>query len=386
MTSGEPVAKRNPVALPDIAPALVADGLVLRPWELFDADFVLLLAADPETRRWAQSFWGISDLDSARRWITDRREYRTMWVVCDAATGDRAGWVGLSYLEPEEWSMMVSYGSAPQWRRQGVTRRALDAVTAYAFDPAGLGLLRISLEHATGNLGSCAVAAACGYCVEGTLRQRIRLEEGGLADSHAHARLATDPGGPLTAPGAQIEPVEIVAGAYQLCIPNADLDAAAIVAACADPAIMLYNTGPTDLAAARAWCTHRSDWTSGEHASWLVKDTVGTLLGQVSMFRIDPDQRIAQIGYWVAAPARGRGVAAAAVDAAARFGFGALDLHRIELFHAIDNIASCRTAGRAGFAHEGELRQSYRYGDGVFRDEHLHARLSSDNPENLRSL
>jgi len=378
MTPGGPVTRRNPVVLPDVAPELAADGLVLRAWEPSDADFVLELAADPETRRWAQSFWGVCDVVSARQWITDRREHRTMWVVCDAATGDRAGWVGLSYLEPEEWSMMVSYGSAPQWRRQRVTRRAVDAVTAYALDPAGLGLLRISLEHATQNPGSCAVAAACGYSVEGTLRQRIRLEEGGLADSHAHARLATDPGGPLPAPNPPIEPVEIVAGAYQLCLPNADLDAAAIVAACADPAIMLYNTGPTDLAAARKWCTLRSDWTSGEHASWLVKDTVGTLLGQVSMFRIDPDQRLAQIGYWVAAPARGRGVATAAVDAAARFGFGALDLHRIELFHAVDNVASCRTAERAGFAREGELRQSYRYGDGVFRDEHLHARLATD--------
>ena len=368
---------RAPVTLPDLAPTLTAEGLVLRPWEISDADFVLELAADPETRRWAQSFWGVSDLDGARQWINDRREYRTMWVVCDA-DGDRAGWVGLSYLEADEWSMMISYGSAPQWRRQGVARRAVEAVTAYGFDPAGLGLLRISLEHATGNPGSCAVAAACGYSVEGTLRQRIRLEQGGLADSHAHARLAADPDGPLPAPRAQIEPVEIVAGAYQLCIPSADLDAAAIVAACADPAIMLYNTGPTDLAAARKWCANRSDWTSGEHASWLVKDTLGTLLGQVSMFRIDPDQRLAQIGYWVAAPARGHGVAAAAVDAAARFGFGALDLHRIELFHAIENIASCRTAERAGFAREGELRQSYRYGDGVFRDEHLHARLSTD--------
>ncbi len=369
---------RGPVVLPELAPTLTADGLLLRAWQPNDADFVRELATDPETRRWAQSFWGIGDVDGARQYIAARLEYRTMWVVCDAASGDRAGWIGLSYLEPDERSMMISYGVAPRWRRRGIATRAVAAVTAHGFDPAGLGLVRITLEHATANYGSCAVAASCGYVVEGILRQRIQQEAGGLADSHAHARLADDPPGPLAAPPTPVEPVEIVAGAYQLCVPSVELDAAAIVAACADPQISLFNSGPVDLDSARAWCRRRADWTSGEAASWVVKDTLGTLLGQVSLFEIDSDQRTAQIGYWVAAEARGRGVAAAAVDAAAGFGFGALGLHRIELFHALENVGSCRTAARARFALEGELRQSYKYGDGVYRDEHAHARLSTD--------
>ena len=38
-----------------------------------------------------------------------------------------------------------------------------------------------------------------------------------------------------------------------------------------------------------------------------------------------------------------------------------------------------RTVGEAaGFVQEGTLRQSYRYADGAYHDEHLHALLSTD--------
>ena len=44
--------------------------------------------------------------------------------------------------------------------------------------------------------------------------------------------------------------------------------------------------------------------------------------------------------------------------------------------HAVANPASCRVAEKAGFRLEGVLAQSHRYGDGVYHDEHLHARLA----------
>jgi RimJ/RimL family protein N-acetyltransferase len=61
-----------------------------------------------------------------------------------------------------------------------------------------------------------------------------------------------------------------------------------------------------------------------------------------------------------------------------RFCFARVGLRRLQLFHAVDNPASCATARSAGFRLEGTLRQGYRYHDGVIRDEHLHARLASD--------
>nr|WP_239520391.1 GNAT family protein [Blastococcus saxobsidens] len=119
--------------------------------------------------------------------------------------------------------------------------------------------------------------------------------------------------------------------------------------------------------------------TDARRASWAVVDgSTGELLGSVSVHSIDLAQGDAQVGYWTAPPARGRGVAPAAVDAACRWVFSTLDAERIELCHAVENTASARVAEKAGFTQEGRLRRSFRYGDGVKHDELLWARLADD--------
>ena len=50
----------------------------------------------------------------------------------------------------------------------------------------------------------------------------------------------------------------------------------------------------------------------------------------------------------------------------------------MQLYHAVDNPASCRVAVKAGFVLEGRPRESFRYGDGQLHDEHLHGRLATD--------
>jgi RimJ/RimL family protein N-acetyltransferase len=129
-----------------------------------------------------------------------------------------------------------------------------------------------------------------------------------------------------------------------------------------------------DVAAALA---RRRDWTTGDHASWALVGG-GELLGSISLHRIDRQQADAELGYWIAPAARGRGFAVLAAGAACRWGFGDLGLHRIQLFHAVENTASARVAEKAGFTREGRLRQSHRYGDGLRHDELLWGRLSTD--------
>jgi RimJ/RimL family protein N-acetyltransferase len=100
----------------------------------------------------------------------------------------------------------------------------------------------------------------------------------------------------------------------------------------------------------------------------------------VSLHRIDRDQRDAEIGYWTVPAARRRGIAVRAVDAAARWAFAELGVQRIQLFHAVENVASAGVAERAGFVREGRLRRSHRYADGLWHDELLWARLADDPP------
>jgi RimJ/RimL family protein N-acetyltransferase len=156
-----------------------------------------------------------------------------------------------------------------------------------------------------------------------------------------------------------------------------------LVAVFGDPLIVRWNPAPSydDVeAAARTWINQRNDWSNGEHASWVLGGTDGALLGSVSLHHIDIDHENAEVGYWIAPAVRGRGLAARGVEMAARFAFTTLGFRRLYLYHSVENPASCRVAERAGFALEGTTRESYRYPDGRFHDEHLHGRLATDQP------
>ena len=90
-----------------------------------------------------------------------------------------------------------------------------------------------------------------------------------------------------------------------------------------------------------------------------------------------------EAGYWILPEWRGRGAAPSALVALGRWAFrppadGGLGLRRIELRHSVANPASCRVAEKAGYAHEGTLRDAVRCADGAWHDEHLHARLFGD--------
>lgn len=180
------------------------------------------------------------------------------------------------------------------------------------------------------------------------------------------------------------QPVDLVIGAG-LClrqVRETHLDQ--VVAAFAEPMIALWNPLPPGRdgprAAALDWIRKRGDWSTGTHASWGVfPGSEDELLGAVAIHRINKEQANAEVGYWTVAQARGRGVASAAVLAAADFAFDTLGLYRLSLTHATGNVASCRVAEKAGFRLEGVLREAFLYGDGNRHDEHLHGRLRTDD-------
>lgn len=151
-----------------------------------------------------------------------------------------------------------------------------------------------------------------------------------------------------------------------------------LLAAFADEEITRWNPGPTGPGAVERFMDSRNDWSADHHVSWAVADPSNRLVGSVSVHKIDPDQADAEIGYWIGPWARRRGYAVQAVVAATRFAVTQLGLHRLYLYHAVDNPGSCAVARAAGFVHEGTLRESYRYADGVYRDEHLHGLLARD--------
>ena len=361
-------------------PELAADGLLLRGWRDTDAADVLAMAGDAQTRAWTPSLRSVHTEADARAWMDRRRPPgKVDWAVCDAATGELVGRVGLHGFDDDSRSAEVGYVVLAAHRRKGVARRAVALAAGHAFGT--LALARLSLVHAVGNPASCGVATETGFAFEGVERAALDHGDGVLHDVHRHARLATDPPGPAKAPPQPLEPVEIAAGRFQLR-PPAEAEAADALAMLRDPDVVRWNPAPqvADLETARAWCRRGADWSDGTHATFSVLDaTTGRLLGNVALWRVDlADQRSAAIGYRTAPWARGQGVAPAGVDAVSRWAFAALGVERIELPHAVANPASCRVADKCGYRLEGTLRQGYRDAHGTRHDEHLHARLAAD--------
>jgi len=174
-----------------------------------------------------------------------------------------------------------------------------------------------------------------------------------------------------------IEPCE-VGDADVVLRPTTQADRQQVLASASDPDIARWNPlTPTP----EDWFDRRLDWSSSDHASWVIasRDDPATVLGATSLHHVDFDQLNSEVGYWIVAEFRGRGLGTRALTLASRFGFEQLGMRRIHLFHAVGNIASCRVATRAGFLLEGTHRESYRFGDGVWHDEHCHARLSTDS-------
>lgn len=159
-----------------------------------------------------------------------------------------------------------------------------------------------------------------------------------------------------------LTPTAVVEGTVTLRPWSAD-DADALVRRINDPEIAAYlDLVPQPYAAADAhdWFAMTADgWRSGSNATFGIHiDAIDGVGGGIGVrFLSDLDDGCAEIGYWVAAAARGRGVATAATRAAARWAFGAVpDLARLQLRADVENVASNRVAEKAGFTREGVLR------------------------------
>jgi len=100
-------------------------------------------------------------------------------------------------------------------------------------------------------------------------------------------------------------------------------------------------------------------------------------LGVVSLRMKDAADGRANVGYWLAPSARGRGAALAAVRTLSVWAIDRLGLERLELTVEPWNTASARTAERAGYRAEGLMRSWQRIG-GKRCDMTMYSLLPSD--------
>ena len=90
------------------------------------------------------------------------------------------------------------------------------------------------------------------------------------------------------------------------------------------------------------------------------------------------DHSVGEVGCALVPAARGRGIATEMLRALTDWAFQALDLGRVQVFVAPENVAALRLAERAGFRREGVLR-GYWEEDGGRVDAIVLARLPGDD-------
>lgn len=118
---------------------------------------------------------------------------------------------------------------------------------------------------------------------------------------------------------------------------------------------------PYTLEDGRRWCTDTAHLLRGmgDGINWAITDAAtGDFIGGIGVKSTDWLRRSTEIGYGVAAWARGHGYAAEAARAVAEWILRDQSFNRVELFAATGNLASQRVAEKAGFVREGVARNS----------------------------
>jgi RimJ/RimL family protein N-acetyltransferase len=101
----------------------------------------------------------------------------------------------------------------------------------------------------------------------------------------------------------------------------------------------------------------------------------GEAVGSIGVhFKTDVRRRSAEIGYWLARPYWGRGLATTAVQTVAEYVFAHFDVCRLYAVVFESNLASARVLEKAGFELEARLRKSV-VKDGQTMDSRLYARV-----------
>ncbi|MGI5520915.1 GNAT family N-acetyltransferase [Micromonospora sp. CA-259024] len=132
-----------------------------------------------------------------------------------------------------------------------------------------------------------------------------------------------------------------------------DLDA--LLDAYRDPVLRRWTRVPvSDTAEGRRWLDRAlRDWDDGRRYSFAVleDDADGPrLVANVVLKGVTPGEPAAEVGYWTAAWARGRGIAPRAVMTLSGWAFERFPgLARLDLLHQVDNVASCRVAQKSGY-------------------------------------
>jgi RimJ/RimL family protein N-acetyltransferase len=157
-------------------------------------------------------------------------------------------------------------------------------------------------------------------------------------------------------------------------------DVDAVAAACSDPEIprwIPWVPVPYTREHAEAYVQQCLEAGDDRYPLAIVDAGTGGAVGSIDL-RLNSQSYRGHVGYWVAAPARGRGICTTALRVLSRWALQELELQRLELITDPANLASQRVAEKVGYRREGVLRAHLRHPDGRIRDSVMFSLLPGE--------
>jgi len=345
--------------------------LLLRPWAMADAPAVQAACADEQSQHWLPlpSPYTFAD---AERWVTEggqllRRDRSGLQcAVVERATEQLVGSCGVRLHPSRRACAEIGYWVSPWARGRRYAAEAVDGLCRWSYDH---GVARVELLAAVPNVASQRVAMRAGFVREGLVRSAARAGTESV-DAVVFSRLATDPGTPAARPLPDLDEVDDgVVSVRPVRVGDED----AVLDERSDAEARRWATG------ARTWLrddverlvrSAASAWLAGVEARFAVVETASQeYVGSVGLRMTMPAFGVAELGYGMRARWRRRGYMTRALALVTAWAFQRAGLVRLELGTAADNLASQRTAERAGFVREGVARLRLPTVDGGRVDE-----------------
>jgi RimJ/RimL family protein N-acetyltransferase len=329
--------------------------LLLRPWAAADVPALLAAYADEQIQRWLP-VPSTFTRDDAERWVKDsahplqRDRNGLQCAVVERSTERFVGSCGLRLHPTRRSCVEISYWIAPWARGSRYAAEAVDGLCRWSYQQ---GVVRAELLAAVPNVASQRVALHAGFRREGLLRSAAQ-DGVDPTDAVLFSRLATDSVSPT--PRALPDLDELDDGVVAVR-PLREGDEAAVLDERSDVEARRWAI------AARHWSrddaerfvrSSASAWLSGSEARFAVVETASSeFVGSVGLRLTLPEFGVAELGYGTRAQWRQRGYMTRALALVCAWAFDQAGLARLELGTSVENVASQRTAERAGFVREG---------------------------------
>ena len=127
-----------------------------------------------------------------------------------------------------------------------------------------------------------------------------------------------------------------------------------------------------------------SSYENIDYYRWAIieKDSV-SCIGQIAFFLIDTNNHFGEIEYCIGTAFQKRGYGTEAVEGILNFGFNQISLHKVQVCHKENNLASKALIKKCKFVYEGTLRD-YFFIDGKYVDRLYYSLLKKEYKNQLK--